>query len=124
MSTIKHLGMLLLMCGLVLMVTGCGDDDSSVSNVKTEEIAKMDLKEVRALAEKLKKEIEDKTKEMTKLEEEIPTDPLKMPGGDFKKRIIEKEDLGKTIKELTTKLDTCVARLKKEGEDVSDLEVK
>jgi len=124
MSTMKHLGMLLLMCGLVLMVTGCGDDDSSVSNVKTEEIDKMDLKEVRALAEKLKKEIEDKTKEMTKLEEKIPTDPLNMTGGDLKKQTSEKEELGKTIKELTKKLDTCVARLKKAGEDVSDLEIK
>lgn len=129
MSTMKHLGMLMLMCGLTFLVTGCGDDgvdeDKSVDDVK-KDIEKMDAKDLRAQAEKYKEAIETKLAEVAKLKDKLPsaTDLTELASEDTKNLKADIEKLNEAIKPLKEKLEACVAKLKKEGEDVSDLEIK
>ena|GEM_PF-5464353 len=129
MSTMKHLGMLMLMCGLTFLVTGCGDDgvdeDKSVDDVK-KDIEKMDAKDLRAQAEKYKEVIETKLAEVAKLKDKLPsaTDLTELASEDTKNLKADIEKLNEAIKPLKEKLEACVAKLKKEGEDVSDLEIK
>ena len=126
MSTMKHLGMLMLMCGLTFLVTGCGDDgvdeDKSVDDVK-KDIEKMDAKDLRAQAEKYKEAIETKLAEVAKLKDKLPsaTDLTELASEDTKNLKADIEKLNEAIKPLKEKLEACVAKLKKEGEDVSDL---
>jgi len=125
----KHLGMLMLMCGLTFLVTGCGDDgvdeDKSVDDVK-KDIEKMDAKDLRAQAEKYKEVIETKLAEVAKLKDKLPsaTDLTELASEDTKNLKADIEKLNEAIKPLKEKLEACVAKLKKEGEDVSDLEIK
>ena len=115
MSTMKHLGMLMLMCGLTFLVTGCGDDgvdeDKSVDDVK-KDIEKMDAKDLRAQAEKYKEAIETKLAEVAKLKDKLPsaTDLTELASEDTKNLKADIEKLNEAIKPL--------------GEDVSDLEIK
>ncbi len=127
MSTMKHVAVLFLACGVMLLVTGCSkkdvDENKSVEDVKND-VEKMDKKDVRAMAEKLKKEIESKTEELTKLKDKLPTDPTKLLGDDAKNLKSDIEKLEKEIDPLKEKLQVCISTLKQEGEDVSDLEIK
>ena len=127
MSTMRHLAVMLLACGLVFLVTGCSGDDvdesKSVGDVK-KDIEKMDTGDLRAEANKYKEAIEAKLAEVAKLKDKIPTDPTKLLSEDTKTLKSDIETLEKAIKPLKEKLQACIDKLKKEGEDVSDLEVK
>jgi len=125
----KHVTMLLLACGLMVLVIGCGDDgvdeSKSVSDVK-KDIDKMDAKGLRAEAEKYKKAIEEKLAEAAKLKDKLPapTDLSQLNSEDTKNLKADIETLDKAVKSLTEKLQVCVDKLKEKGEDVSGLEVK
>lgn len=125
MKTLAVLGVFVL--GMMLTVGGCGDDgvdeSKTVDDVK-KDVEKMDTGDLRAEAKKYKEAIEAKLAEVAKLKDKIPTDPAKLLSEDTKNLKANIEELDKAIKPLKEKLQACLDKLKKEGEDVSDLEIK
>ena len=123
----KHVAVLLLACGLMFLVTGCSKDDiDEGKSVKdfTEEIKNMDKDALRAKALKLKEAIEDKMKEMAKLQEKLPKNATDLLSEDTKNLNSDIDKIKEAIKPLKEKLLACIDQLKEKKGDVSGLEIK
>ena len=115
---------LLALCPLLLF--GCGkkaDESKPLSEVQAE-ADKMDTSKLRSVALKYKDAIMDKKTEFIKLGDKLKEIPVaEMLGDEVKMLKSEIDNLSKSISALTERFQVYYQKLKKEGGDLSGLEI-
>ncbi len=130
-SKLMLLAILLVLC--VFVIIGCKDSATEVSSDKGKTIeqiktqaSKMDVKQLMAKAVQYKDLISEKTAQVGDLQEKIAAkvktlSPAQLMGGDMKDLRDQASELGKTLKNLSTKFKVYYDLLVAKKADVSKL---